>query len=293
MLSRMNLPDWLQTVLKNRKAVIGSVILIFFIILGVFAPQLSGTTQPNRFVGRSHMLPGSSQGSKQFPLGTTRQGQDMVAQLIWGARTTLYVGFVTASVITVISIAIGITAGYLGGWVDESLSLVMNVILILPGLPLIIVLASWLQAPGPGTIVLVLSLTSWAYNARVFRSQTLSLRNSEFVAAAQVAGEPTWRIIVFEILPNMISLVVSGFIGTVLFAILSEAALSFIGLGDANTVSWGTILYWAQQNQALLVGAWWTFILPGACIALVGLSLTLINYAIDEITNPRLVNEGS
>jgi peptide/nickel transport system permease protein len=136
--------------------------------------------------------------------------------------------------------------------------------------------------------VLVLGLVNWAYAARVLRSQTLSLAHSEFVAAAKVAGEPSWRIIAFEILPNMTSLIASAFIGSVLFAILTEAGLSFIGLGDANTVSWGTILYWAQQNQALLVGAWWTFIPPGVCIALVGLSLTLINYAIDEITNPRL-----
>jgi peptide/nickel transport system permease protein len=292
LLSNIQLPDWLHTIFSNPKAVIGGVIIIFFILVGIFAPVISGSTQPNRFVGRAHVPPGTVQGSKQFVFGTTRQGQDMLAQVVWGARTTLYVGFFSGTVIIVVAIIVGITAGYLGGWVDETLSLIMNVILILPGLPLIIVLAAWLRAPGPGTIIFVLSLTSWAYGARVLRSQTLSLRNSEFVAAARVSGEPTWRIVLFEILPNMTSLVVSAWIGAVLYAILTEAGLSFIGLGDANTVSWGTILYWAQQNQALLVGAWWTFLIPGACIALVGLSLTLINYAIDEITNPRLRSEG-
>jgi peptide/nickel transport system permease protein len=139
--------------------------------------------------------------------------------------------------------------------------------------------------------MLVLSAISWAYGARVLRSQTLTLRNSEFVAAARVVGEPSWRIIIYEILPNMISLVVSSWIGAVQFAFLALVTLEFIGLGDVNLVSWGTILFWAQNNQALLTGAWWTFVPPGVCIALVGVSLTLINYGIDEITNPRLRSE--
>ncbi len=286
--SRIHLPEWLRLVLKNRKAVVGLSILFIFIIMGVFAPQISGTMQPNRFVTRSHLPPGSVVGDKTYLMGSTRQGQDMVAQIVWGARTTLYVGFVAGTMIILIAIGVGVTAGYFGGIVDEVLSFIMNVFLILPGLPLIIVLAAWLRQPGPGTVVLVLGLVNWAYGARVLRSQALSLRNSEFVAAAKVSGESSLRIIIFEILPNMVSLVASAWIGSVLFAILTEAGLSFIGLGDANTVSWGTILYWAQQNQALLVGAWWTFIPPGLCIALVGLSLTLINYSIDEITNPRL-----
>jgi peptide/nickel transport system permease protein len=288
LLARINAPDWLQVVLKNRKAVIGISILFFFVLMALFAPQISGTNQPERFVARGHLSPMSVQGDKTYILGTTRQGQDMFAQLVWGARTTLYVGFMAGTMIIINAIIIGVTAGYIGGWVDEALSLFMNIFLILPGLPLIIVLASFLGQTGPGTIVLVLGFVNWAYAARVLRSQTLALRNSEFVAAARVSGEPSWRIILFEILPNMTSLVVSAWIGSVLFAILSEAGLAFIGIGDAKSVSWGRILYWAQQNQALLVGAWWTFIPPGLCIAFVGLSLTLINYAIDEITNPRL-----
>lgn len=288
LLSRVNTPDWLRVVLKNRKAVIGISILTFFTLLAVFAPQLSGTTRPERFVARSHLPPMAVQADKTYILGTTRQGQDMFAQIVWGARTTLSVGFIAGTLITLNAILIGVTAGYVGGWVDELLSLIMNVFLILPGLPLIIVLSSFLGQSGPATIIAVLGFVNWAYGARVLRSQTLALRNSEFVAAAKVAGEPDWRIILFEILPNMTSLVVSSWIGSVLFAVLSEASLRFIGIGDANSISWGGILYWAQQNQALLVGAWWTFIPPGICIALVGLSLTLMNYAIDEITNPRL-----
>lgn len=286
--SRVNLPDWLRVVFKNRKAVVGISILTFFTVLAVFAPQITGTTRPERFVSRSHLPPMSVNNDQTHILGTTRQGQDMFAQIVWGARTTLGVGFIAGTLITINAILIGVTAGYVGGWVDELLSLAMNIFLILPGLPLIIVLASFLGQSGPLTIIVVLSLVNWAYGARVLRSQTLALRNSEFVAAAKVSGEPDWRIILFEILPNMTSLVVSSWIGSVLFAVLIEASLRFIGVGDANSISWGGILFWAQQNQALLVGAWWTFIPPGICIALVGLSLTLINYALDEITNPRL-----
>ena len=161
--------------------------------------------------------------------------------------------------------------------------------LILPGLPLIIVVAGWIERPGPFTVVLVLSLTSWAYGARVLRSQTLALRNSEFVAAARVVGEPTWRIVIFEILPNMTSLVVSSWIGAVLYAILAEAGLGIHRPGRRQRRDLGnTTLLGAEQPGApdrKLVGIRSRRAL---CIALVGFSLTLINYGIDEITNPRL-----
>lgn len=274
----------IQPLLRNKKSLVGLIILVFFILVALFTHQLA-PTNPQRMVGRPHEAP-----SAEYPLGTTRQGQDVFAQMVHGTGTTLKVGFLTGSVIISIAVVVGLTAGFMGGFVDESLSLITNIFLVLPGLPLIIVVASMIDRPGPNTIILVLSLTGWAYGARVLRAQTLSLRNSEFVEAARISGEPTWRIILVEILPNMTSLVVSSWIGAVLYAILAEAGLEFIGLGDPNTVTWGTVIYWAQNNQALLTGAWWTFVPPGVAIAAVGLSLTLINYAIDEITNPRLAN---
>jgi peptide/nickel transport system permease protein len=280
----------LPRILKNRKAAAGIVILLFFVVVAIFADQIAPTKNAARIVARGSLAPLVDQ---KYPLGTSKQGQDIFAQVVHGARTSLIVGFLTGTLIIAISIAIGVTSGYVGGWVDDVLSLITNIFLILPGLPLIIVVSGWLERPGPVTVVLVLSFTSWAYAARVLRSQTLTLRNSEFVASARVVGEPGWRIVIHEILPNMTSLVVSAWIGAVLLAILSEAALEFIGLGDANAVTWGTTLYWAQNNQALLTGAWWTFIPPGVCIALVGFSLTLINYGIDEVTNPRLRTEGA
>lgn len=287
-LGRLSTPGWLYAATRNRKALLGMIILGFFIFIAIFAPVIAPTQNPNRMVGRPHEAP-----TAEHILGTTRQGQDVFTQMVHGSRVSLSVGFLTGTVVMVIAVLMGLTAGYMGGWIDEVLSLLINVVLIIPALPLIIVVAGWIERPGPLTIVLVLSAISWAYGARVLRAQALTLRNSEFVAAARVVGEPSWRIILFEILPNMTSLVVSSWIGAVIYAILTQASLEFIGLGDVNTVSWGTILYWAQNNAALLTKAWWTFVPPGLCIALVGFSLTLINFAIDEITNPRLrVEEG-
>ena len=278
----LRLPGWMRSILKNKKSLVGISILGFFLLVAIFAPLLA-PIDPQRMVGRPHDPP-----SDEFIFGTSRQGQDIFAQIVHGTYTTLRVGFITGTVIIFIAIAIGLTAGFVGGIVDEVLLLITNIVLLVPNLPLIIVVAAMIDRPGPDTIILVLGLISWAYGARVLRSQALVLRNSEFVAAARVSGEPTWRIIAFEILPNMTSLVVSSWIGAVLYAIQAEAALEFIGLGNPNSITWGTTLYWAQNNQALLTGAWWTFIPPGLAIAAVGLSLILINYGIDEITNPRL-----
>lgn len=278
----MRLPGWMRSVLKNKKSLVGIAILLFFLIVALLAQQLAPVA-PQRMVGRPHDPP-----SEKYVLGTTRQGQDVFSQLVHGTGTTLRVGFLTGTIVMIIAIAMGLTAGFVGGVVDEALSLITNIVLVIPGLPLILVIASLIDNPGPDTIILVLSLTGWAYGARVLRSQTLALRHAEFVEAARVSGEPLWRIIAVEILPNMTSLVVSSWIGAVLYAILAEAGLSFIGLGNPNNITWGTILYWAQNNQALLTGAWWTFIPPGIAISLVGLALILINYGIDEITNPRL-----
>ena len=273
----------LGALLTNRKAAIGVGIVTFFVLVAIFAPVIAPTRDPNRMVGRPHEAP-----SLEHPLGTTRQGQDVFTQIVWGTRITLMVGFVTGTVVILIAVIIGISSGYMAGWSDEILSLLTNVVLVIPALPLIIVIAGFVDRPGPETIVLVLASISWAYGARVLRAQTLTIRNSDFVAAARVVGDPTWRVVLNEILPNMTSLVVSAWIGAVLYAVLTEATLEFIGLGNPNIVTWGTILYWAQNNAALMTNAWWTFIPPGLCIALVGFALVLINYGIDEISNPRL-----
>jgi peptide/nickel transport system permease protein len=285
-------PDWMRSFARNRKALLGGSIMLFFILVFTFAYQIAPVDSRRGANARVRGATPHEAPSSEFWFGTSRTGQDVFKQTVHGTRVSMLVGFGGGSAIIALCILIGVTAGYVGGLIDEILSLLMNVVLVIPGLPLIIVVAGWLEQPGPRTIVLVLTAVSWAYGARVLRSQTLVLRSSEFVAAARVSGEPIWRIVLFEILPNMTSLVVSSWIGAVVYVILTESTLSFLGLGNPDAVSWGTQLYWAQNNQALLVGAWWTFVPPGLCIALIGLSLTLINYGIDEITNPRLQKAG-
>jgi peptide/nickel transport system permease protein len=180
------------------------------------------------------------------------------------------------------------TAGYFGGRIDDVLSLVTNIFLIIPSLPLLVVLAAFIGSGNVAYIIGVLTVTGWSWGARVLRSQTLSLREKDFISAAEVSGEGRFRIIFGEIFPNMLSLVAAGLFGSVIYAIGAVSALEFLGLGNTNAVSWGTNLYWAGNNGALLTGAWWTVVPAGVAIAVVAFSLAMINYAVDEVTNPRL-----
>lgn len=277
---------FLWQLLENRKAAVGAALILFFILLGLLGPVLV-STDPAAFVGAPHQPP-----SSEFLFGTTGQGQDVLAQTIAGARTSLIVGFVTGFAVMAIGALIGMTAGFFGGWIDGILSFITNVFLIIPGLPMAVVIAAYLQ-PGPVTIGLVLVVTGWAWNARMLRSQILSLREKDFVLAAIVSGEGRLRIIFREILPNMTSLLMSGFISATVYAIGAQVGLEFLGIGDVSVVTWGTNLYWASNNAALLTGAWWTVVPTGMCVALIGFALVLVNFAIDEITNPRLRAEGT
>jgi peptide/nickel transport system permease protein len=264
----------------SRKATFGASVVGAFALLALVGPSI--VSDPRAFVAVPHEAP-----SWSHWLGTTGQGQDVLAQTVAGARVTLLVGFGVGAFVTIAGAFIGITAGYLGGRADAVLSVLTNVFLVIPGLPLAIVLAAYLP-PGPGSIALVLSFAGWAWSARVFRAQALSLRNREFIQAAIVSGEGPLRVVFIELLPNMASLVASAFIGTTVYAIGAEVGLEFLGLGDPGAVTWGTNLYWASNDSALLTGAWWTFVPTGVCVAMVGFGLTMLSYAIDEVTNPRL-----
>ncbi len=259
----------------------GFGIVLFFSIVAIAASVIA-PTPPDRFVGGANLPP-----SAEFWFGTTALGKDVFSQTVWGARNSLVIGFGTAIVATIAALIVGMTAGYFGGYVDDVLTLIMNIFLVIPGLPLLIVLSGYLD-PGTTTVIFVLALTGWAFAARIVRSQMLSLRAKDFVAAAKVSGESNWRIIFIEIMPNMASIIVGLIVGAVSYGIAAATALSFLGLTDISAVTWGTNLYWAQNGNALLVGAWWTFVPSGLSVALVIFGLALINYAMDEITNPRL-----
>ncbi|HSZ82951.1 MAG TPA: dipeptide/oligopeptide/nickel ABC transporter permease/ATP-binding protein [Polyangia bacterium] len=274
------LSESLRRFFASRKAAFGAAVVAAFAVMAIVGPFVVG--DPTAFVAVPHLPP-----SWSHLLGTTGQGQDVLAQTVAGARVTLLVGFTVGVFVTLVGAFIGITAGYLGGRADAVLSVLVNVFLVIPGLPLAIVLAAYLP-PGPGSIVIVLSFAGWAWSARVFRAQALVLRNREFIQAAIVSGEGALRVVFVELLPNMASLVASAFITTTVYAIGAEVGLEFLGLGDPGSVTWGTNLYWASNDSALLTGAWWTFVPTGVCVALVGFALTMLSYAIDEVTNPRL-----
>lgn len=265
----------------NKKVAIGCTIVGFFLLVGCFGPFFT-RYDPN---ATSHLF--IAPPSSTHWLGTTVVGEDIFSQLVYGTRTSVFWGLATALIVTVLSVLVGLVGGYFSGLTDDSLTLVTNVSLVLPALPLAIVLAAYFPR-GNVTISMVIIITSWAWQARVLRSQTLSLRSREFVTAARIGGESSWRIIFFEIFPNEISLVVAGFVSTTIFIILAWAALEFLGLGDGYSPSWGSMLYWAQQAGALGGGLWWWFVPPGLCIAILGAGLALINFGIDEVADPRL-----
>ncbi|MGG7465045.1 dipeptide/oligopeptide/nickel ABC transporter permease/ATP-binding protein [Plantibacter sp. YIM 135347] len=276
---------WLRG-LKSRKSLVGFVIVGFFCLLAIFGPFLA-PYDPSAVSYDALQGP-----SAAHWLGTTQTGQDVLSQMLYGAQVSVFVGFGAAVVATIVSVLVGLTAGYLGGFADEALSLLANVFLVLPGLPLTVILAAYLPKSGSLGIILVIAITGWAWGARVLRAQTLSLRKRDFVEAARATGETTFKIILRDILPNQLAIIAASFLGTVTGAILTQASLAFLGLTDVTEWSWGTILYWAQVSSALLVGAWWWFVPAGLAIAILGTGLSLINFGIDEFINPRLRQAG-
>jgi peptide/nickel transport system permease protein len=272
--SRLRLP-------RSKRLKVGVGIVVFFALVATVGPFLVG----NPLTFHAGGLRGPS---LQHLLGTTQTGQDVLAQVVDGSRGTLEIGFLAAVIATLVSIVIGIGGGYVGGRVDEALSLFSNVVLVIPALPLVIVVSAYVHSSSLLPLILVIALTSWAASARVLRAQTLSVRNRDYVQAARASGEKSWRIVVVEILPNELAIIASQLLFGVVFAILTEAGLAFLGLGDINTTTWGSMLYFAQNDEALSSGAWWWFVPPGFCIAALGAGLALINFGLDEVINPRL-----
>jgi peptide/nickel transport system permease protein len=268
--------------LSNRRAVIGAIILLFFCAVALLAPLIvpySPTSiefMPNLPPSRSHVL------------GTTINGQDVLSQLIWGTRASLLVALIAGALITLVQLVMGIFAGYVGGFTDTLATAVTNVFLVFPALPLLIILAAYLRGGSLLVLIGVIVITGWAWGAKVLRAQSLALRDRPFVRAARISGEGRWHIVLTHIVPNMLGIMVANFFGAALFAVLAQAGLEFIGLGDINDVTWGTMLYRASEGNALLLGEWVWLLVPGLCLALLGTSLGLLNFAIDEIASPRL-----
>jgi len=266
---------------QNKAGLVGLGIILFFIAIALLAPFIS-PYDPYAMVDKPFQPP-----SDKHWFGTDDSGKDIFSQVIYGTRTSLAIGFLAALSITVIGITVGVIAGYFGGLVDVILVGIIDMILVLPALPLMIVLAAYL-GPSIWNIVLVITIVGWTGTARVIRSQVLSLKEFPFIEAARAVGSSSIRIIVKHILPNILPLALANMILQIPRAIVTEAGLSFLGLGDPTHVSWGMILYFAQNFGGFSRGCWWWIIPPGLAIVVASSAFIFVGQALDAIVNPRL-----
>jgi peptide/nickel transport system permease protein len=286
--SRFGIPSWGRYLLASPLAVLGFVLFAVIAVAGICAPLLT-PYHPIDMIG-----PLGSPPTHAHPFGTNDVGQDIFAQAVYGARFSLSVGIGSGICITFFATVLGMVAGYVGRWVDDTLSVVMNIFLVVPQLPLLVVIAAYIPFKGSDpvgsamTMIVVITITGWAWGARVMRSQTLTLRNRDFVQAAIVAGQSRRAIIFGEIMPNMVSLLANTIIMSSMGGILTEAALDYLGVGSVSQVTWGTMLNRAQSGSTLFSGEWWCFVFPGLAIAITAMSMILMNYGVDLISNPRL-----
>ena len=277
---------------KSPKIIIGLVMLGFFLLLAIAGPWIAPYS-PGASVSTTNGVPQPP--SAAHWLGTTQLQQDVFSQLLAGGRSMLLVAFLAGAVATVLSVVIGVTAGFVSGLTDDLLSMLANFFLVLPALPLLIVIFGFLPSSGGSNdalIGLIIAITGWAWGARVLRAQTLSLRNRDYVDSARLAGESNWRIIGYEILPNLLPIVASSFLFTVLYAVGTYTAMAFLGLVNPQHWSWGTMLFWAQSANAEISGYWWWYLPPGLAVAFLGTALALLNFGMDEFINPRLRAAG-
>ncbi len=262
----------------------GLVILLFFVAVALFAPLLADADglKATTATGAPFQPPNG-----EYPLGTDNLGRSVLTLTIWGARISLLVGFVATLLSMLIGSTIGIAAGYFGGWRDNLLMRFTDWFLVIPFLPLAIVLAS-LLGPSIWNIILVIGITSWPGTSRLVRAQALSVKTRPYVERSRALGASHWHLITRHVLPNVFPIIFANTILVVAVAILSETTLSFLGLGDPFSISWGTILEFAFSSGAASRNAWWWLVPPGLCIVLVVLAFTMCGYALDEILNPRL-----
>jgi peptide/nickel transport system permease protein len=283
---RLKIPGWVLLLLRNPKSCTGLAMIGFVVVIALIAPLIS-VAHPNDF----NILVARQAPSWHHLFGTTDQGSDIFSQVVVGARRSLLLGAAAAALATALAAILGITAAYCGGVVDDVINFVINVFLTIPAIPLLIVVSGYLSSRGMSTMILVLALVLWAFEARILRGQALSLKSRDFVLAAKASGESTRRVVFGELMPNMISRIAAAFVLVFYIALLTDAGLEFLGLGDQSTTSWGVTLYWAQTNSTVLQGEWWPFFFPGAALAFTVLGLTLVLAGIDEVSNPRLRTE--
>jgi peptide/nickel transport system permease protein len=268
---------------ENTLGMIGAGLIVLFILLAIFAPVIAPYAPDHRGGLQELYQPPS----RMHWFGTDDVGQDVFSQLVYGAQVSLIVGISATLISSFIGTIVGILSGYLKGFLGDLLMRITDFFFVIPWLPLAILLVA-LIGPSLGVIIFVIGATAWTGTARLVRSEVLSLRERLFVERAKANGCSTFRILTVHILPNVMSIILANTILTIAIAILSEATLSFLGLGDPNKVSWGTMLHFAYERGATTFGAYWFYLPPGIAIMLLVLGFTLVGNSLDEIVNPRL-----
>jgi peptide/nickel transport system permease protein len=284
---RLRIPAWIVMLLRNPKGRAGLVFFGGMVLLALIAPLIADRATATDF----NLLATRQAPSLHHLFGTTDQGTDVWAQVVWGARRSLLLGAAAGALATIVASMLGIFAAYAGGILDDVFTLITNVFFVIPTIPLLIDIVAFLHTRGMVVMIAVIAGTLWAFEARILRGQALTLKNRDFILAAKVAGESTPRIVFGELVPNMISRIAAAFVLVFYIAILVDAGLEFLGLGDSTKPSWGVALYWATVNSSVLQGEWWSFLFPGLAIGITVLGLTLLLAGIDEVSNPRLRGE--
>lgn len=272
----------LRILFRSPKFVIGFTLLALISLFVVFYPSVN-KADPFEMVGMSYDRP-----SPEFPLGTDNFGRDVLLELAHGARSSLYVGLIAGAMALLIGVTVGLFAGYVGGLVDNILTTINNMFIVIPSFVILILISLGLNNRSATIVGLIIGFTAWPWTARAVRAQTASLRLRDHVNIARISGYGVSRIISLEILPYIASYVFMAFILQTANGILAEASISMLGLGPYNTISLGTMLNWAMMFEAMGAGAWWAFVPPAGIIAVFTFSLFLINNGMDEIFNPKI-----
>ncbi|MBP6898164.1 MAG: ABC transporter permease [Gammaproteobacteria bacterium] len=276
----MNNSGFWRRFCRNKGAVFGLVVLVLLALMVAFGPLLA-TNDPWDMVQSPFLRPGQEAG---FLMGTDTMGRDIFSGVVRGARISLLIGVVSTVVSLLIGVGLGAVAGYFGGWIDAALMRFTELFQAVPSFALALVLVAIFQ-PSVGSIVTAIALVSWPPVARLVRGEFLTLRQRDFVAAAQLAGQSTPRIILTQILPNATSPIVVMASLMIASAILLESSLSFMGLGDPNQMSWG---YMVGTARTVLRQAWWMAVFPGVAIVLTVLALNLVGEGLNDGLNTRL-----
>lgn len=278
----------LRRFLSIGKVQIGLVILAAFTIVAIIGPWFSVHvlhTTPEQVDYRS--LTGGPPDAEHW-LGTTSQGQDVLSWMLYGTRTSMLVGFASAVIGTVLTVVIGAWAGFSGGFVDRALNGVILVFGNFPTFALLFIVAAAFQNANWLLVSIVIGGIEWAGGARQIRAQTMSLRGRDFTTALRTVGESRARIILVEVMPHLLGVISPLFLGLIAAGVNQQAALAFLGIGDPSQPSWGLMINWAMTQNALFRGLWWWFVPPGLALCLIGFATTMVNFGLDEITNPTL-----